>query len=555
MNLFKRISLFLFLTISGHIYSQDVSNYQLPPKEILELVMAKPSPGVQIDSKGEWMLVSERSSFPTVEELAQPELRIAGLRINPLNFSPSRTSYAVNLELKNIKTGLKYVIAGLPSDLKAGSIRWNDDETKIAFTHSTKNQIDLYVIDVSTQSAKKINQRPLNIVLGEAFDWISANKLLYKTVPDNYRSYPPAPAAPKGPNIQENLGKAAASRTYQDLIKTPYDEDLFDYMSTAQLAINDLEKEQLLKEPARYSSFDISPNGKYLLTEKVNRPFSYLVAESGFPHTIAVLELTGTYEEVLFNSPSSEGQPIGFDDVVNFPRRFEWRDDQPSSLVYTIAMDKGLGRSPAAVRDELIQVEINGQSGAMTRAVSLLKTQRRLRNIVWGNSQLALVYQSMTFDRKQQIFIFNPGNGQLNLLNERSSNDSYADIGTPILHKNEWGRRVLWQQKNGNILLNSQGASPEGDLPYLQSMDLKTGKGTIVWRCAAPYFETVTQILDIEQPRFITSKESNTEVPNYQLVEITKKKIKSSPITKTLTHNWKESSNKKFPTKDPTVLI
>lgn len=61
----------------------------MPPKAIYDLVMAKPTPGVSFDSKGQYMLVLERSSMPSVEDLAQPELRIAGLRINPNNFGPA----------------------------------------------------------------------------------------------------------------------------------------------------------------------------------------------------------------------------------------------------------------------------------------------------------------------------------------------------------------------------------------------------------------------------------------------------------------------------------
>ncbi|MEI9912839.1 MAG: hypothetical protein WDO71_26270 [Bacteroidota bacterium] len=50
--------------------------------------MAKPTPNVSVVDIGEWMLFSESNSYPSVEELARPELRIAGLRINPANYAP-----------------------------------------------------------------------------------------------------------------------------------------------------------------------------------------------------------------------------------------------------------------------------------------------------------------------------------------------------------------------------------------------------------------------------------------------------------------------------------
>ncbi|MBY0536926.1 MAG: prolyl oligopeptidase family serine peptidase [Chitinophagaceae bacterium] len=510
--------------------AQDAFSYQLPPKDIQDLVLAKPTPGVSIDSKGSLMLLSERSSFPSVEELAQPELRIGGLRLNPQNFSPSRTGYAVGLQLKNIKTGAISAIEGLPENLRAGSIQWSPDETKIAFTHSSGNRVDLYIIDVVTKKASKINKNALNTTIGGSFQWISNNALLYKVVPNNYRTYPPAPLAPKGPVVQENLGKAAASRTYQDLIKNGYDEDLFDYMTTSQLVINNLTEEQALGKPAIYQSVSLSPDKQYILATKILRPFSYLVPASGFPHSISVISASTGSEFVLVKNPSAEGQPIGFDDVVSFPRDFEWRADLPSTVVFTKALDKGMGRSKTEFHDELMQLPINGSPVSIDNASSLLKATRRLRNVIWGNGNLALVYQSMTYDRKQQIFAFNPSNGQLDLINERSSNDAYSDIGSPITSKNSFGKEVLMQTKNGNLLLRGAGSSPEGDMPFLQSFDLKTKKGTILWRCEAPYYETVVDVLDAENGVFITSKESPTETPNYYIRNL-KKKVAPIAIT------------------------
>jgi len=522
-------SLLLVLSFFS-LTAQDNFTYQTPPKDILDLVMAKPTPGVSIDSKAEWMLLQERSSFPSVEEMAQPELRIAGLRINPRNFGPSRSSYAINLQLKNIRSGKTLSITGLPDNLKAGSLSWSPDESRIAFTHSTNERIDLYVIDVATQQARKVNQAALNTVAGQSFIWVGNDRLLYKTVPGNYRSYPPPPAAPRGPVVQENLGKAAASRTYQDLIKTPYDEDLFDYMATAQLVISNLQTETAIGKPAIYESLNLSPDQQFLLTQTINRPFSYLVPLTGFPQTVNLVNLNTFTSVALLNNPSEEGQPIGFDDAVNFPRNFEWRDDEAASLTYVQALDKGYGRSKAEYRDALMQVKVDPNTKDLSTAKELFRTQRRLRNVIWGNASLALVYQAMTFDRKQQIFTWNPATGAMDLLNERSSNDAYSDIGSPVTTKNSFGRSVLLQLKNGNLLLRSQGASADGDMPFIQTFDLKTKKGTILWRCVAPYYENVVSVPDPENGVLITVKESPTEVPNYYIRNL-KKRIAPIAIT------------------------
>ena len=103
MQLFFRRTVFILLFISPlYCFSQDDGGYRTPPKDITDLVLARPTPGVLIDSKGQWMILTERSDFPTVEDLAQPELRIAGLRINPRNFGPSRGAYSMGFQLKHI---------------------------------------------------------------------------------------------------------------------------------------------------------------------------------------------------------------------------------------------------------------------------------------------------------------------------------------------------------------------------------------------------------------------------------------------------------------------
>jgi hypothetical protein len=148
----------IFFLSTYTITAQDDGSYKMPPKDIADLLLAKPTPNVSIDDKGEWMLFSEFSLYPSVEELARPELKIAGLRINPANFAPSRQNYINNFYLKNLSTGKEYKITGLPSPLFGGSLSWSPNDKKIAFTQTTKDRVDLYVIDIATQKATKINK-------------------------------------------------------------------------------------------------------------------------------------------------------------------------------------------------------------------------------------------------------------------------------------------------------------------------------------------------------------------------------------------------------------
>ncbi len=521
----KIIFCFSFLFTVLFSFAQDNFKYQTPPREILELVLAKPTPGVSIDDKAEWMLLLERSDYPSIEELAQAELRIAGLRINPANFSPSRSGSSTNIQIKNIKTKQVFDIEGLPNDLRASSVQWSPDQRKFAFVHSTSTEVNLYVVDIATKKATKINTTPLNIVLGGTYQWIGNDQVIYKTiVPGNKLSA--KAGAPAGPVVQENLGKAAASRTYQDLIKNAYDEALFEYYGTAQLVKNDMTKETPLGQPAIYRSVSVSPDKNNILTTTINKPFSYLVTANGFPHTVAVTDINGKPIKTLAKNPSSEGQPIGFDDVSTFPRNYNWRDDEPATVTYVQALDNGLGRKKAEYRDALYALQMNGDG----QLRELFKTKRRFGGVVWGSKDVAIFYERMTADRKLRMNRFNPTTGQVDSLFERSSNDAYSDIGSPMTRKNSFGEQTLILLNGKELLLRSQGASSEGDMPFVQTFDVTNGKKKMLWRSAAPYYETVVDVIDPLNGIFLTSKESPTEAANYY-IRNTKKKVAPVAIT------------------------
>jgi dipeptidyl aminopeptidase/acylaminoacyl peptidase len=522
----EKLILFSFFVFI-HFFSaaQDGLQYQTPPKDIADLVLARPTPSVSIDGKAEWMILLERSDFPTIEELAQAELRIGGLRINPTNFSPSRTGSSEAIQLKNIKTNKVFEITGLPKELKITNVQWSPDESKFALIGNGLKALDLYVVNLADRKARTVNTAPLNTVLGGTYQWAGNDKLVYKTIVPG-KKLTAMPAAPSGPISQENIGKAAASRTYQDLLKNSYDEALFEFYATAQLVTNDLTKETPIGKPQLYRSLSVSPDNKYILVTTINKPFSYLFPATGFPHTVSVIDLAGKEIKKLTDNASAEGQPIGFDDVATFPRGYNWRDDEEATVIYVQALDKGLGRSKAPYRDAVYALKINGDG----QPKEMFKTTRRFGGVIWGNEQAAVFFERMNADRKVRMNLFNPSTGQVDSLFERSSNDAYSDIGMPMTEKNKFGQQSLILLDGKELLLRSQGSSPEGDMPFIQTFDVKNKTKKMLWRSLAPYYETVVEVIDAKNGVFLTSRESSVEAPNYYIRNI-KKKIAPMAIT------------------------
>jgi hypothetical protein len=318
------LSIFALLMISFQSIAQEATSYQLPPKEIADLLLAAPTPSISVDGKAKYMLVMERPSYPLVEELGQAEFKIAGLRLNPNNFSPTRQNYIKGLTIKDITTSKALVIKGMPASIAALSPTWNPSENKIAFYNVSANAVDVYVIDLTTLTCQKINKTAANLILGSSLVWLDDATLLYKVNVNTASALAKKPITPSGPTIQENLGKAAPSVTYQDLIKSPYDEYVFEFLAKSQLVKNKNGVETKVGAPALTNSFSISPDKNYILTRTLSKPFSYLVTAGGFASSMQVLDKNGALVKTIAQLPSSEGTPSGYDNVQNAPRGFEW---------------------------------------------------------------------------------------------------------------------------------------------------------------------------------------------------------------------------------------
>lgn len=506
------ISTLFLLLITISIKAQDDGSYKTPPKDIADMLLAITSPTVSIDDKGEWMLFSESTSYPLVEELARPELKIAGLRINPDNYAPSRQNFISNLYLKNMLTGKEYKIAGLPSPLYAGSINWNPNDKKIAFTQTTRTTVDLYIIDIATQKAMKVNKASLNVI-GGTYQWFDDNTLLYRTALKPAAAAPPKPATPKGPTVQENYGKATPRPTFQDLIKSPYDEQLYEFYATSQLVKNNNGAEIKIGQPAIYSTINISPDKKYMIVRTLKKPFSYTVPAQGFPAVVAITDMNGKSIKQLADLPSAETAPSGNDNVQMVAREFDWRDDAPATVVWCMPLDSGFIKKNIDYHDAVYSLA----APFNTEPRQLFKTKMRFRGVSWGNATFALVNEGLTGKQQTQTDRYNPTTGEIEKLMERNTTDAYSNPGFPVTEKNQYGRDVIKLIDNGTKLLmnNPSGSSPKGDLPFLATFDVATKKTDIIWRCNESYFENIVRVMDADKLILLTRRESEKEVPNY----------------------------------------
>lgn len=518
----------LSLPFLAKVQAQEALSYQTPPKAIADLVNAAPTPLVSFSRSGDFMLVLERSGNPSIEELAQPELRIGGIRINPATNGPSRTGSFENVILKNTRNGQEQQVKGLPANARLGSFSLSRDEKYVALTNTSNTGISLWVVDLSTLEARKLTDEIVNAVYGTGITWTPDNQILFTAINPNRGGLPKAPLAPKGPTVQETSGNAAPSRTYQDLLTNPYDEALLEYFMDSQLMLVNLQgNKKPIGKPGMIKSMDLSPNGQYITVELIQKPFSYLVPASRFPYDVEIWDINGKHVKTLAQIPLDEVRPTGFDATVTGPRSISWRADKPATLYWVEAQDGGDPRVKMDEREIIYTLD----APFSAQPSKLAGIGYRFRGIYWSDDNFALLNEGWFASRQQKVTRINPSkpSEKGTVIIERSSDDIYNDPGSPVFTTNSFGRSVLLR-KGDDVFMTSEGGSPEGSMPYLSAFNTKTKTEKILWRSQAPYYERVAKVLNADATEFVTIKESTDIQPNYWLVN-TRKRIAPIQIT------------------------
>jgi len=517
----KVLILFILLSfVAGGILAQDGLKYQKPPAKIVEIMMASPTPSVSISPDGATIVLTERPGMPTIENLSREELRIGGLRIDPAVNGPSRQSYATGISLMNIDGTGKSDLKGLPDDPKLGSFSWSNDGKQFAFTNTTNNSIELWIGDLENKEVKKIDDN-LNMVIGSrgfryrGFNWLPDNKsIIYQTIIPGRGECPEPSPVPEGPVVQESLGKKGAAQTFQDLLKNPVDEAIFEYYAGSVIKLWDGSSAEQIGKPGIYGSVDPSPDGKYLLVQTVEKPFSYTVPYSYFPSIVAIWDMDGNLVKKLAEQPLKENLPRGYDMTFPEPSGFSWRNDKSSTILWVEPLDGGDFEKEMEYHDQVyvLDAPFDGEPQ------EYVATKLRFGGITWGNDDIAILRERSRKERLGVQIMFDPDDPMATKkeIFRLQSEDRYNDPGNFATTDNKLGQRVLLFTNRGRSLyLTGRGASPEGDRPFIDGYRIKDGKINRLWRSEAPYYEDVADILPDEENLIITTRETVDIPPNY----------------------------------------
>ena len=512
----KIIGLFLTVGTTFSVYAQENLKYQLPPQSIVDLVDAPSNPTAEFSKDGSLMLILQAPGYASMQHVAQPVIGVAGIKINPANNSTESELSGVfeSILIKDVKTGKESKLEGLPANYRISNISWSPDGKYFAFSNNDFKGVELWLADTKTYKATKLSPEFLNDAFGVTLQWNPDGKHILAQFIDPSRGAQPVESiVPTGPVVQQNLGVVTPSRTYQYLLENPYDESLMDYYLTSQLKSVDLSGTAVnIGGPKIYSKVAYSPNGKYLMVQTVQKPYSYLVPINYFPLNTDILDTEGKLVKELYKAPLADKLPTGFDVVATGPRAYEWRGDAPETLVWAEAQDQGNPKNNTPFHDALfaLKAPFNATPQKLFAVVS------RYGGVEWGNAKYAVVRERSRKERTSKMTVINPETGAVvKALPSTSSENAYVDPGRFVHAKN-----VLLFDKGDQpvVFTTGTGASRLGDRPFVLKWNLLTNKQDTLFKSKAPFYE---------EPVFFNntgvvyiSRESTEETPNYYAITL-----------------------------------
>jgi dipeptidyl aminopeptidase/acylaminoacyl peptidase len=470
------------------------------------------------------ILLVSWQDYPSIARVATPYLRLAGVRVEPGNHSRHDTpgGYGItpcarSFDLVRIADGAQRHV-DLPAKSCATSPSWSADGERFAFQNIGAESVELWVGEAKTGVARRVPGVRLNPMLDDQAQWMPDQRhLIVKLVPDRMGLPPKQPSAPPGPSIQESAGEKGQSSTYEarDTLGSLHDEDLFDYYATSQLAIVDAVTGGVAPfgKPDRYVSLEPAPDGRHLLVTTIRKPYSYVTTYDRFPEEVDVWDVGSRPVRTAYHVASlALADRVPIRGVRLGPRDFAWRATEPATLVWAEALDGGDWNVKVPARDKVMLAKAPFDAPP----AEIARTEQRYGGIVWSERREVALLNDYDVNRHwRRTFVVDVDDPRKasRLLWDLSTDEKYANPGSPVRRQLPNGASVM-QQEGDAIFLRGQGSSPDGDRPFLDQLDLGTGKSERLFHSGKDSYEQFLAFAGSGSRSFVTWHQSSNDPPN-----------------------------------------
>nr|WP_240624075.1 prolyl oligopeptidase family serine peptidase [Ahniella affigens] len=511
----------LILALLSGMSGPSAAQYQQPPEPLLATMRLPEIPSPSLSPDRRTMLLVQQEAFPAITRLAEPYLKLAGLRIEPRghNRHDMANGYGIRgclagLSLLDVASRQTKPVA-LPEGACVDWPIWSASGKYFAFANATPDGAELWVGDATTARTWQIEGIQLNPILDQDIKWIAGtHKLIVKAVPADLGAPAVRPAVPVGPEIKDATSGSGESGTYEsrDTLASPQDEALFNHYATSELRAVDVVQghSELVAAPAVYTDVSVAPDGVHVRVETLQQPYSYVTTWERFAHRVAIVDLNTKTQVRVADVPVADrvpprGSPTG-------PRSFFWRANAPAELYWVEALDGGDWRHQVAARDRVMRL----QAPFTGQAKELFRTTQRFGGMAWfakgSETLLTEIDANRNWYQVRQFDVAKPSRPG-KLLWELSWDDEYHDPGYPMFERLSNGASVL-RRDGPHIFLSGTGASPDGDRPFLDRYNLRTGQTERLFRSSGDALERFADFIDGDSTHWFSWHQSPKDPPN-----------------------------------------
>ena len=500
-------------------------SYRLPPDDIVRAIDGPSTPSVIPSPDGAYLALVEPRGHPPIEWLARPFLRLGGVRVDPGRGGQQRTVQLRGIALVRVSDGITRQLA-LPEG-GLGLPVWSRDSVRLAVSADGPDGIELWVVDVATGRTRALPGVRLNDVLSgssalgpgslplPAFSWSRDSRFLHARLVPPDRGAPPSSL--RGARVEEVAGKHSQMATFQDLLQSERDEALFEHYATCQVAridpdgggVEPIGAQGILLRAAA------SPDGRYWLVGRLERPFSYRVPFALFTRRLEVWSAAGELLRTVADLPVSDEVPR--QGVPTGPRMLGWQEKRDASLIWTEALDGGDPLRKVEQRDRVLRLHAPFQG----EPEESFRVQHRLVGMQWFDEQDRVLIHEHDRDRRwltvSRVDLTAPDTRKV--MWDLSVNDAYGNPGRPVLDRKPDGEQVILQDGD-SFYLSAPGASPQGLRPFLARRELATGATQRIWQSAGDALEAFASFRGDERDRILIVRQSPREPSNLYEVEL-----------------------------------
>jgi len=491
------------------------------------------------------LVIPVNAPFSSLEMMARTTYRLAMLEFCPdvnreWRLSTSRTKGLRVFSLKDKKMRT----IELPENVYVSDITWSPEGKKIAFLAHLPEGSQVWTADVEGGRAEPLNGAFVMATLSarsrygrggaaasSMLQWTPEGSILTLLVPRGRGPEPKKDAIPSSPIIRHTRKKPSPTPTYPFLLRSAHDQELFRYYTTSQLAeLAPGRTPRLIGEPAMYMSIALSPDGKYILAEKLVEPFSYIVSYRSFPRELQVLDLEGNILSTVRKVPLQEAvaRRDGRDPTADLPREVAWRPD-----------GKGLSflwKEPRPQKKEREEEEEKEERGERKDRLMLLAPpfdMDQARTLITSQKQISRVsYEA----RGRYVFARLSGRGEdcktgtdiaafdltrkppqkIMLLADIETEDPLKFPGNILTSATGNGVSYALTSSDGKyVYLQGEGYREDfKPRPFIDRISIRTGKKERIFEGSADMYERPLVPLDDDLKAMIISRESRTVFPD-----------------------------------------